>query len=116
VNVKCSGECGANNSQPSQSSQPQPSPSQPSQSSQPQPQVLNCRNNNDCGSGDYCAKLTCDCEQGTCTKRSLSCYGGSQVCGCDGKTYNSQCDARRLGANVKSNGACPTQSGDTKHH
>jgi len=112
VNVKSSGECEANNSQPSQPSQPQPA-----QSSQHQPQELNCRNNNDCGSGDYCAKLTCDCEQGTCTKRSLSCNGGSPVCGCDGNTYSCQCEASRLGANVRSNGACPTtQSGGTNHH
>jgi len=103
VNVKYSGECESDNSQPSQPSQPQPQP-------------LNCRNNNDCNSEHYCAKQTCDYGQGTCTKRTLTCNGGSPVCGCDGQTYNSQCDACRLGANVRSNGSCPSShSGGTNH-
>jgi hypothetical protein len=46
---------------------------------------------------------------GTCDPIPTSCAGASPqiVCGCDGKTYPSRCDAQLAGTSVLSTGACP---------
>lgn len=43
---------------------------------------------------------------GVCQPRPTSCGYGSEVCGCDGQTYSSECDAQMAGTDVASQGAC----------
>ena len=70
-----------------------------------------CMYNSSCSSGDYCEKDVGDCDgEGICqTKNPEDCVDtGEPVCGCDGNTYNSDCDAQAMGVNVASDGACET--------
>jgi len=69
-----------------------------------------CTDNSECSSGDYCGKDVGDCDgEGTCVKKPDSCIPGEAlVCGCDGKTYLSECAAHANGVNVASEGVCET--------
>ncbi len=72
-----------------------------------------CGANFDCAETEYCAKETCDAMAvGTCTERPQMCpplY--SPVCGCDGQTYSSECDAQGAGVNVDYTGECGGEPG-----
>ncbi len=62
------------------------------------------------GAAEYCNGTTCT-DEGTCVDRPTSCQpsgpGPQQpVCGCDGTTYASQCEAARAGVRVSSDGPC----------
>ena len=67
-----------------------------------------CGANFDCGDTEYCAKDTCDpMAVGQCATKPEMCpplY--SPVCGCDGTTYGSECDAQAAGENVDYAGEC----------
>lgn len=43
---------------------------------------------------------------GVCAPRPVGCAYGTEVCGCDGVTYASECHAQQAGTDVASNGAC----------
>lgn len=63
-----------------------------------------------CDETQWCMRTTpgaCSGE-GTCVPRPASCPSGEYepVCGCDGATYNSACDANRLGVAVAREGEC----------
>ncbi len=64
----------------------------------------------ECGAGLYC-KYKSDCgatdSGGTCTRRPEMCTKIYRpVCGCDGKTYGSECVAAGAGVSVQREGEC----------
>lgn len=77
--------------------------------------VNSCGTDDNCGETEYCAKPAGTCEAylaGTCEVRPEMCppvY--SPVCGCDGQTYGSECDAHAAGVNVDFAGECGTTPG-----
>ncbi|NOX58485.1 MAG: hypothetical protein GXP29_06460 [Planctomycetes bacterium] len=69
--------------------------------------VPTCQDNAECLPTDYCAKSVGDCGGGgVCQSRSLNCFVVSPVCGCDGQTYISFCDAAQAGQNIANAGPC----------
>ncbi len=77
--------------------------------------TVSCGDNNGCAQTEYCAKPAGNCNTflaGTCEDRPQMCpplY--SPVCGCDGTTYGSECDASAAGVNVDYAGECGTTPG-----
>ncbi len=77
--------------------------------------VNSCGSNENCEETEYCAKPAGTCMTflaGTCEERPQMCpplY--SPVCGCDGQTYSSECDAHGAGVNVDYSGECNTTPG-----
>src|SRR5690606_3409401 len=69
-----------------------------------------CGDNADCAPTAYCARPAGTCGgEGTCVPRPTACPPViREVCGCDGVTYSSPCDANALGVNVSFDGACTT--------
>lgn len=71
-----------------------------------------CDDDAACGTNAYCDRSTVACNsmiRGYCATRPASCEGvaSAQVCGCDGTTYASECEAARLGVSVAEPGPCP---------
>lgn len=77
--------------------------------------TVTCGDNNNCKQNEYCAKPAGTCGTflaGTCEDRPELCpplY--SPVCGCDGQTYSSECDAHSAGVNVDYSGECGGEPG-----
>lgn len=72
-----------------------------------------CRDNAACGEGGYCAKDVGECDgRGICLPRPGGCITVYQpVCGCDGETYPSACDAAVVGVSVAATGPCRDRCG-----
>lgn len=75
--------------------------------------AVTCKANDQCGEGEFCAKLFGRCgDAGKCEERPKDCieHGGKVlvrvVCGCDDKTYDSVCVAAIAGVSVAHEGAC----------
>ncbi len=68
-----------------------------------------CTENSDCGSNFlYCSKPEGQCGgEGACVEKPVMriCLA-DPVCGCDGKTYSSPCDAARDGISISHKGTC----------
>ncbi|MCX4242790.1 DUF4215 domain-containing protein [Paraliomyxa miuraensis] len=71
-----------------------------------------CTSNDDCPGDEFCyfveAAACGDVAAGLCFPQPLGCEGvePSPVCGCDGQTYASQCEADLAGVSVEAQGAC----------
>lgn len=69
-----------------------------------------CKANSDCDAHEFCAQS--DCGQtgdglGRCTERAQACYKIYRpVCGCDGRDYGNDCEARVHGMNIAHEGQC----------
>jgi hypothetical protein len=77
------------------------------------PNVVNCRNNADCSTSEYCQfDLKCgkDAVAGSCRPLPTRCAlptGKQSVCGCDGVFYESDCEAWRASVSVAEFTQCP---------
>lgn len=69
-----------------------------------------CSDNAQCEKGNYCEKTRGNCDGvGTCQIRPEVCplyFVYAPVCGCDGKTYDSECAAAMEGISVLHKGRC----------
>jgi hypothetical protein len=71
-----------------------------------------CQTNANCDADEYCDYAggcgTVGSGKGLCQKRPLTCSapGAFTACGCDGKTYVSNCEAHRIGLDVRGVGPC----------
>ena len=79
-----------------------------------------CTSTVDCAAGEFCEFPDGSCKaQGTCqpggpAASTLRCNPDPQaVCGCDGKTYRSECERRRAGASKLRDGPCEETIGTT---
>lgn len=70
--------------------------------------AVKCKSNAQCGTGDFCSKPDGKCDaEGICTQRPVLCPpDATPVCGCDGKTYGSRCEAFLAGVDVNHAGKC----------
>ena len=68
-----------------------------------------CSTNEDCGEGEFCEFPIGECGgEGRCVPRDSDCDGfqGGVVCGCDGRTYDNDCERRRNGVSKYADGIC----------
>lgn len=74
-----------------------------------------CIVNEDCDAADYCSHPNGECEPGAptgvCVPRGECEPVDGLVCGCDGQTYASPCEASAAGVNLADIGACPSSPG-----
>ncbi|MGA1842246.1 MAG: PQQ-binding-like beta-propeller repeat protein [bacterium] len=70
--------------------------------------AMDCADNNQCLTGNYCNKADGDCGgSGECAPRPLECPDSWEpVCGCDGLIYENSCKAILKGINIDYYGEC----------
>lgn len=70
-----------------------------------------CTSNAECAPTLYCSAATGICGVGLCTPQPKACPAvpAIAVCGCDGKTYTTSCEAAVSGVQVKQAGVCDSK-------
>lgn len=72
--------------------------------------IPSCTTNLDCNSGQFCDHPgldSCDAALGSCKDRPSLCdQGGQPVCGCDGVSYENECQANLAGISVHLYACC----------
>ena len=69
-----------------------------------------CSSNSDCASTELCATGLCEGGIGACIERPTTCEDvENPVCGCDGRTYQTDCFASREGVRLATNQTCICQ-------
>lgn len=84
-------------------------PTTPAPNTPDDKQPKTCRINGNCWKPAYCAKEEGTCKgQGVCKAKPETCPADivEPVCGCNYKTYNSECLAAKAGMNVLHKGKC----------
>jgi len=70
-----------------------------------------------CGDGEFCIRDTGMCadeDEGVCVEKPPACPPVVEpVCGCDSRTYTSDCEAARSGMSVDAPGTCGSPPADT---
>lgn len=64
-----------------------------------------CSSNTDCADFEFCEMNECTSSNGFCAPRMCLPMGGP-VCGCDGKTYATNCERKRAGVSGFVPGTC----------
>jgi hypothetical protein len=78
------------------------------------PPLVECGASADCGADAFCDRSAVACNatiRGMCSTRPVECpqytdAADRRVCACDGLTYESACEAQRLGVSVAYDGPC----------
>jgi len=76
-------------------------------------ELASCETNADCNAGETCEREVGRCDggpmasKGICVEAPTSCLTAiAPVCGCDGQSYNNDCERRRAGVGLGAVGTC----------
>ena len=77
-----------------------------------------CFKDNQCDEDQFCEFAGCVVETGKCVARPSGCYTDevAPVCGCDGQTHMTRCEAHLEGVSIRHDGACEPQQPQCKEH
>jgi len=76
--------------------------------------IAACRSDEDCPKDEFCYMDGCGAQYGECITSGGRCMlyiGATEVCGCDGKTYDSLCLLQSAGVSLDHEGACSVIGG-----
>lgn len=82
----------------------------PSQDAGSDAGIHTCETSASCAPGEYCDRGCDGTLLGVCRSAGMACATGFSVCGCNGVTYPSECEAQLAGINVQFVGVCDDPS------